>query len=300
MACNYSFIVNESELEGLSLPAPSGDDSVENFIAALAKNPEQAKQLVNIVQKAQKKQAAITTKPLKSIDKNIALLKVAEKLSSLGIKVWLGDQKQFDSLGIFPSGTKAGVYNGDIYINIDKDTGADITTPMHEFLHLVFAVMKAENFNAYNTLMKAATKNKPFNDLRENLPNEYKKMSELDIQEEVLLRLFEEILQNNSVSLDVFGAENYEIINSILAEYIQKTFNIDQVVDVIDFLKSPFSDLTRQGSTLFIRKNKVIPYFNYKEKVRQQEMISSLISILSDVGIVDENGELQKIERECE
>ena len=43
-----------------------------------------------------------------------------------------------ENLG-FPTTTEAAVKDGKIYVNLSR---AKVSSPMHEFMHLVFAVMK--------------------------------------------------------------------------------------------------------------------------------------------------------------
>ena len=294
MACNYTFTVNGIQLEGFSLPAVSGNDNLSNLIQSISTNPDQADALVKKIKEINKKQQSLTTS-IKAIDKRAAFDKIAKNLARLGVTVNLASNEQMTKL--FPIGTKAGVLNGDIYINLDI---ADVSSPMHELLHLVFGVMKADNYNTYETLMKKALKSKDFIRIKDHLPQEYSFMSDGDRNEEAFARLFEEILSEENVGLDTFEKE-YDAINDILSKYISKTFGISGVVDVLDFLQSPFSSLTKQGSTLFMRTDNKIPYKQNKRLVKQQAFITNLISDLTSTdGLRDENGDIQKIIKECE
>jgi len=51
------------------------------------------------------------------------------------------------------------VENGVIYLNPNSDV---TTTPIHELMHLVFAVMKSDNYKDFEKLIKLLQKNEDF------------------------------------------------------------------------------------------------------------------------------------------
>jgi len=77
---------------------------------------------------------------------------------------------------------------------------------MHEMLHLVFGVMKADNFKAFekfmNLMMRTDAAKTEYNTL--SLTSEYGNLMDLDLQEEVFCRLMEAIISNDRQVGDVF------------------------------------------------------------------------------------------------
>lgn len=98
---------------------------------------------------------------------------------------------------------KGYVKDGDIYININKDTGLNSTTLIHEMSHLLLAGMKSLNKDIYITLIDS------INDLikegNEDIISKwntiinhpaYKNLSKYDQIEELIVKLFSETLTN--------------------------------------------------------------------------------------------------------
>lgn len=88
---------------------------------------------------------------------------------------------------------KAFIYNGKIYVNLDT---ADVTDTIHELTHLLLAQMKWNGDNNirdnYYKLVSQVVNHPNFNDIA----NQYPWAHGSDLQEEVLVNLFQMYLQN--------------------------------------------------------------------------------------------------------
>lgn len=225
------------------------------------------------------------------IDKREAFNLIQQHLNRIGVTLHLIDsQSEMQSLG-FPESTLAGIQNGEIYVL----TTAPISAPMHEFLHLVFGVIKQDNFSKFLNITHLLDDVQEFKEILETVQNnsEYKNLIDADQREEAFVRFIENVIDGR---IDPNNFENIEQqINKELVPYIKTTFGLSEVSGVLDFLKSPLSSLTKQGSSLFVRKSlKTTGYSDKKYKVVLSGKIMNLINELSS----GENPIIQK--GECE
>ena len=191
-------------------------------------------------------------KPLKEIDKLEALNLIKVYMEQLGVKVYLLSQDDLVNQG-FPAETEAAVRNGEIYVNLDR---ASLSSPIHEFMHLVFAIMKQENFEQFTKLMQELRGIKDFENILTEVQKSqyYNNLIESDQLEEAFVRYLSKIIDGEIETSTEF--EQFYIKNQpILSEFIQIAFNVPKISDLLNFLKQPFSSLTKVGSELFVRKN---------------------------------------------
>ena len=191
-------------------------------------------------------------KPLKEIDKLEALNLIKVYMEQLGVKVHLLSQDDLVNQG-FPAETEAAVRNGEIFVNLDR---ASLSSPIHEFMHLVFAIMKQENFEQFTKLMRELRGIKDFENILTEVQKSqyYNNLIESDQLEEAFVRYLSKIIDGEIETSTEF--EQFYIKNQpILSEFIQIAFNVPKISDLLNFLKQPFSSLTKVGSELFVRKN---------------------------------------------
>lgn len=191
-------------------------------------------------------------KPLKEIDKLEALNLIKVYMEQLGVKVHLLSQDSLVNQG-FPAETEAAVRNGEIFVNLDR---ASLSSPIHEFMHLVFAIMKQENFEQFTKLMQELRGIKDFENILTEVQKSqyYNNLIESDQLEEAFVRYLSKIIDGEIETSTEF--EQFYIKNQpILSEFIQIAFNVPKISDLLNFLKQPFSSLTKVGSELFVRKN---------------------------------------------
>ena len=192
-------------------------------------------------------------KPLSEIDINEAMHLVQQQMQNLGVEVHLLDSDQdMENLG-FPTTTEAAVKDGKIYVNLSR---AKVSSPMHEFMHLVFAVMKQQDFNRFANIMNQLRGIDDFNKIFEEVASSenYNKLIESDQLEEAFVRYLSGILDgeiNTNIQFEEFYKNNQHLIN----ESIQQIFGTPAITDLLSFLKQPFANITKYGSELFIKKD---------------------------------------------
>lgn len=199
-----------------------------------------------------------------------------ERMAKLGVEVISKAMGQ-----TAPSGY---VENGVIYLNSSKQITA---VPMHELMHLVFGVMKHDNFKQYERVLELAMNSPMAQKIMTLLLQtpEYQNMMDLDQKEEVFCRMLE-IISNKkgntqNLFVDTEGNDIYEQISSILSPYIGKTFGIEPPKFVAAFLMDTVSALPSYGSTLFMRqKSDSTGYLANKQKVIQSAKIKGYIEDL--------------------
>lgn len=303
MAC-YRFKIDGVDTQ-VSIPSSlknDGDFNWETFISDLKKFTEQEKASIftdlynsNVVVTTQgvaetsidrivrlldeyKTEKSLHQESINNIDKREAFELVKQHLKRIGVTVHIESQEKMVELG-FPNNTDAGVLDGEIYLS----ENSSISSPMHEFLHLVFGVMKYDKFKDFSQLMGLMSSVNEFNIIRQEIDTiaEYKGLTDLDKNEEAFVRYMSELLDGRLQMSDEFN-KVYDEVNKIMVPFIKTTFGIEGIINLMDFLNSPFSDLTKQGSTLFVKKSlDTTGYSDNKYKVVLSSKIMNYIKELS-------------------
>lgn len=220
-------------------------------------------------------------KPLVKSQTQTALHAFTEHMKTLGVKV-------IEERNVEDASKTAWVENGEIHINMHSSC---VTAPMHELMHLVFGVMKVQDYKAFSRLMNSMRNVKPFQQLLTEITAnpEYQNMMEYDRFEEAMCRMFEELVsdaEGHGFQLDDIP---YDFINRILNPFISTTFGIETVPDLIRFLHSTMSDLPVLGSTLFLRsKQQTTGYSKNQEDVKLAGRITNLIQKWVTDGVIEE------------
>lgn len=147
-----------------------------------------------------------------------------------GIKFKMITDKQIEEqfLDLHITDSKAFIYNGDIYINIDK---ADVNSPIHEMLHLLVGAMRFTNPQSYTTLLEYV----------QNLPEFSKYIKQYigrtinDASEEVLVDQVAQLLtsKNSKIPKELFHDIFYEIQRNLdtllMGNYSVKTIPMNDM-----------------------------------------------------------------------
>lgn len=206
---------------------------------------------------------------LQSFETLNAYKKMVQRMNLLGIPVMITD------------GVENGkVENGVIYLNPNSDV---TTTPIHELMHLVFAVMKSDNYKDFEKLIKLLQKNEDFMEIFHQIDAspEYSDYMENDKMEEALCRLIETIASDQydiSNLVDDYGEELESKLSKYINPYIGKTFGTPEPNSFITFLSSMISELPAYNSSIFAKPKKdTTGYMQQRIKVIQQAKITNWI-----------------------
>lgn len=113
--------------------------------------------------------------------------------------------------GINVSQSKAFIYNGDIYLNIDN---ASIDSPIHEMLHILLGSISRYNPTLFHQLIDSVEQLPDY----ENKANKFINRTRGDINEEIFVEEFSKYLTNQS---SLFNNIEDNVINQIMY-YIQR------------------------------------------------------------------------------
>lgn len=206
--------------------------------------------------------------------------------------------------------------DGKPVVKIMLNENADITTtPIHELMHMVFAVMKTDNYDAFeramNIMMRSDVGKQMLQEIRESA--EYGNLIDLDQKEEVMCRIFEALVENNN--FEFFSKEEVDNLEQALAQaqtqeeidelqkridetkskllfgiqdlinpYIEKTFGIQAPEMLISFLSDTIADLPSYDSTLFMKaKRSSTGFLDRKtDVVRSNHIVNYLAELVQD------------------
>lgn len=225
------------------------------------------------------KNKSLAWKPTES---GFAMQLFAEHLQQLGLNVIVD--------GSGPSYVDA---EGNIHIN--KFDG--LTSPMHELMHVVFAVMKNEEYSRFNHLMQQVVKIPQVKSILNSISQipEYANLMENDKIEEAFNRILEAVcsqkIDPESLKIPESTTSLWEFIKNNINPYITKTFGIPTPSDFTDFLKDT---LIRRinNSSVFVRPTLgSTNYIDNKIKVGNMVAVSEFIRQQ-----LDTNGTLEETE----
>lgn len=295
MACNYEFQLPTGKVL-MALPAgvsQESDFTLDTFIKDLtvymSNNPkakEQFEQLLTTVSEQQYLEA----KELSSANRKAVLEQMAAHLQQIGVPVTLCTSATMPRVGT-ERNASACVVNGQIYINTSK---ASVSDPMHEMMHLVFGVMKVDDYALFKDVMQQMFKLKEAQEIyNTQLSTSYEGLMYYDKLEETFVRLISDLLLGKYDLLHNEELSSFiDSMSEILKPSIEKTFGIQMTDGLLDFLQSPVKHLTKRGSTLFIKKNyRTLGYTEHKQKVIESNRITQYIRDLINNGTIQENCE---------
>lgn len=295
MACNYEFQLPTGKVL-MALPAgvsQESDFTLDTFIKDLtvymSNNPkakEQFEQLLTTVSEQQYLEA----KELSSANRKAVLEQMAAHLQQIGVPVTLCTSATMPRVGT-ERNASACVVNGQIYINTSK---ASVSDPMHEMMHLVFGVMKVDDYALFKEVMQQMFKLKEAQEIyNTQLSTSYEGLMYYDKLEETFVRLISDLLLGKYDLLHNEELSSFlDNMSETLKPSIEKTFGIQMTDGLLDFLQSPVKHLTKRGSTLFIKKNyRTLGYTEHKQKVIESNRITQYIRDLINNGTIQENCE---------
>jgi len=139
-------------------------------------------------------------------------------------------------LGDDVSRTRAFIYEGIVYINLDLASTAE---PLHEMGHLILESIKKSNYDLYQSIIKSIRSHPYYDKIVEAYPNR----TPDDTDEEVFITVF---------------AEKYR--NTAKSKYNQKWYddNAGIFTNVLSFVKNMFSTIFQNDSILNLSNEEII------------------------------------------
>lgn len=295
MACNYEFQLPTGKVL-MALPAGVSQESdftldafIKDLTVYMSNNPKAKEEFEKLLTTVSEQQY-LEAKELSSANRKAVLEQMASHLQQIGVPVTLCTSATMPRVGT-ERNASACVVNGQIYINTSK---ASVSDPMHEMMHLVFGVMKVDDYALFKEVMQQMFKLKEAQEIyNTQLSTSYEGLMYYDKLEETFVRLISDLLlgkydllHNEELSLFI------DSMSKTLKPSIEKTFGIQMTDGLLDFLQSPIKHLTKRGSTLFIKKNyRTLGYTEHKQKVIESNRITQYIRDLINNGTIQENCE---------
>lgn len=295
MACNYEFQLPTGKVL-MALPAGVSQESdftldafIKDLTVYMSNNPK-AKEEFEKLLTAVSEQQYLEAKELSSANRKAVLEQMASHLQQIGVPVTLCTSATMPRVGT-ERNASACVVNGQIYINTNK---ASVSDPMHEMMHLVFGVMKVDDYALFKDVMQQMFKLKEAQEIyNTQLSASYEGLMYYDKLEETFVRLISDLLLGKYDLLHNEELSSFiDHMSETLKPSIEKTFGIQMTDGLLDFLQSPVKHLTKRGSTLFIKKNyRTLGYTEHKQKVIESNRITQYIRDLINNGTIQENCE---------
>lgn len=295
MACNYEFQLPTGKVL-MALPAGASQESdftldtfIKDLTVYMSNNPKAKEEFEKLLTTVSEQQY-LEAKELSSVNRKAVLEQMAAHLQQIGVPVTLCTSATMPRVGT-ERNASACVVNGQIYINTSK---ASVSDPMHEMMHLVFGVMKVDDYSLFKDVMQQMFKLKEAQEIyNTQLSTSYEGLMYYDKLEETFVRLISDLLLGK---YDLMHNEELSTFLDNMAEIlkpsIEKTFGIQMTDGLLDFLQSPVKHLTKRGSTLFIKKNyRTLGYTEHKQKVVESNRITQYIRDLINNGTIQENCE---------
>lgn len=295
MACNYEFQLPTGKVL-MALPAGVSQESdftldafIKDLTVYMSNNPKAKEQFEQILTTVSEQQY-LEAKELSSVNRKAVLEQMTSHLQQIGVPVTLCTSATMPRVGT-ERNASACVVNGQIYINTSK---ASVSDTMHEMMHLVFGVMKVDDYTLFKDVMQQMFKLKEAQEIyNTQLSTSYEGLMYYDKLEETFVRLISDLLLGK---YDLMHNEELSTFLDNMAEIlkpsIEKTFGIQMTDGLLDFLQSPVKHLTKRGSTLFIKKNyRTLGYTEHKQKVIESNRITQYIRDLINNGTIQENCE---------
>lgn len=156
---------------------------------------------------------------------------------TLGVKINLTNT--YSSKMLIGSNAKAYIYNGEIYVNIDRATNADL---IHEYGHLILGTIKQVDNGLYQALINSITESPSFKEEFTNVQISYPGRAYQDLLEEVYCNMFGQYVGGN--------IEKFNKIITVMFGLTTKPEDINSVATMT------FNDLIQTyGSTVFKSTN---------------------------------------------
>ena len=141
-------------------------------------------------------------------------------------------------LGVDVNKTRAFIYEGIVYINLDLASSAE---PLHEMGHLVLESIKRANYNLYQSIIRSIKSHPYYDEIAKAYPNRTPE----DMDEEVFITIF---------------AEKYRTIDSEKSKYNKGWYdeNASMFSNILSFVKNMFATVFQNDSILNLSNEEVI------------------------------------------
>lgn len=154
-------------------------------------------------------------------------------INQYGIKFKITSDKEIEEkfLDLNAQNSKAFIYDGDIYINIDK---ADLNSPIHEMLHLLVGSMRFTSQDSYQHLLDITQKLPEFNSYLSQYPNRTLN----DLTEEILIENISKLLTSKDHKIpkeymhDIFYEIKRNLDTLLMGKYSVNSIPINDVFDM--------------------------------------------------------------------
>lgn len=155
-------------------------------------------------------------------------------------------KEKFEQWGVEeePLGVRGFVRDGQIYINSSIATQTDL---FHEYVHLALAVLKAQNYDNYRSIVDLVANHEKSKYLKGQLREKYKYLAEEDLNEEVFAAQFGNYMAGRS--LDSFLNSEFKYASQAVVEGMQSIFGAGSIKEHWDeFKNADISSIIRQFS----------------------------------------------------
>ncbi len=223
----------------------------------------------------------INENQLNEYDSPEVLAQMSELLNKkFNINIKLINSSELEDLGVSPElySARAFVLNGEYYVNIDKSS---ISDPLHEFLHVILASMKASDPDVYTTLIESVKEHPLF----EEVSKTYTEVNS-DKLEETFIRLLTDTVRHKILHQGVFTEDAFDFA---VKESIKNMFNLNKDLSdeySLDLMGMKLGEvLNNFGSSLIDFRESMYD----KEKAQQVIRVSSVMRNLLKSGNLKEN-----------
>lgn len=220
----------------------------------------------------------------KSFDSKEAVSLVSQRIESIyGVKTNMLDQKGMNELGekhsIDFTKTRAAVIDGEIYINLDLASTADV---LHELTHILLPGLKATNPELYSIVLSKVSQHPEYETIREA----YSNLSDEDLAEEVFCTIFGEYYRKEMLSKDEeawLSGEFSELTNSV-PKIVSNIFDVNaEEVPTEVLMTMTLEDIMNDfGSSLITGDLKTT--FNHGLMIENNSYVSKIYQSLIDSG----------------
>lgn len=189
--------------------------------------------------------------------------------NTFGVKVNMLDQEQIMDIIGRVEDVAAFVYNGEIYLNTDKAT---IAEPLHEFLHLILATLKAKDSDKYYNIINSIENHGNFKKYAELYSSEI----EADKYEEIFVKILSDTFKENITKKGIFNEEVFnqafnDAVKDILAlkESLEFKDSFELMGKSLEEIMTEFSSSILEPDTSLIDNQSVINMLNYSGTIKE-------------------------------
>ena len=222
------------------------------------------------------------------------LITVAEHLSkNYGVKinvVTTGDiMRNFKSEIPNAGRINAFIYNGEVYINVDRASTSD---PLHEFAHLVLGSVKKNNSELYYGLVTQVESLPDYSDRLDKYIQNGDKRARMDLNEEIFVTMFGEYFSQRINPWFNNKAKDLNELGNEFRDSTQKAFQIGEDMDseqLSVLLTMPMDEIMAEFGSALVSFDRAADFD--LDGAYKSRTIANLMSKMLDSGQLIENCE---------